>query len=257
VPAKKDIEAELIKIVGNEIAADPIELDGHLWANIETGHEGLAAFLGVSTKTIARRLSEPPFKTRVIKPKGAERRTLLRFRDPDEPDFTPDEQRRAKANQDSKAMGVAWHTSTGRWPSYDERNRLWGFAYDLCGCPVEPVDIFRDSIKNWTHTASAIKLAQKAIPGGKPRYYDFPTIGPMRLFWRAVLHAYVSRLMEAGKVPPDLPNGEVSTKQLNFFMAILNATDFAPINEEPSYTEDHIEELIAKKAAKKAAMVSE
>lgn len=244
MPAKKYFDAELITLVADEIAKEPYEFDGHAWAVLLTGQDSLADHLGVCTRTLSARLKVAPFKSRTKRIDG-ERCTLIRFREPGEPDVTPQEQRRAKTNAARKAMSVAWKAEIGELPDYDQGTLMWGFAFDLSDFPeVDPVQVFKDSLKHWTHTASAIKLAQLATPGGKPKYYDFPALGPMRVFWKAVLYAYVSRQMEAGKVPSD---------KLNAFAAILNATEFDLITTEPSYTEEHIAGLMAQKAAKQTA----
>jgi hypothetical protein len=244
MPAKKDFDAELIKLIEDEIATDPFELDGRKWARI-IGQDGLAAHLGVSTKTLARRLAKPPFKRRVKRIEG-EANTLLRIREADEPDDTPEEKKRIKANADRKAMGFAWKVKTGKWPDYHQANLLWGFALDLAAFPeVEPVEVFKFALKDWQFVASAIKLAALATPEWKVRFLDYPEIGHMRRFWKAVLHAYVSRLQSDGKIPEG---------KINDFAAILRETDFEPIPDDVPYPdEEHVAALMAKKAEKIAA----
>ena len=56
-----------------------------------------------------------------------------------------------------------------------------------------------------------------------------------------MLHAYVMRQMESGKISSD---------KLNDFAAVLNATDFDVVAKEPTYTEDYVAVLMTKKAPK-------
>lgn len=148
VSARKPFDAKLIKLIEDEIAKDPFELDGHKWA-VVIGQDGLADHLGVATKTLSRRLADPPFKRRVKRING-EACTLLRIRAADEPDDTPEELKRAKANEDRKSMSFAWKTKTGKWPDYKQATRLWGFARDLAAFPdMEPVDVFKFALKSW------------------------------------------------------------------------------------------------------------
>ena len=246
MPAKKSFDAALIKIIEDEIAKDPFELYGQKWAVVAgDGQAGLANHLGVSTSVLKRRLKGPPFKRRAKIIKG-ERCTLLRIREPGEPAFTAEEQRDKKANEDRKAMIDVWQAKTKKKPTYDQGALMWGFARDLADFPgVDPVEVFSSSLNYWPHTASAIKLAAEATPGWKARFLDFPEIGHIRRFYKAVINAYVSRLMEAGKVPAD---------KLTAFAAILQATDFEPIPDDvPFYEEEHVSALMTKKAEKIAA----
>lgn len=246
MPAKKSFDAALIKIIEDEIAKDPFELYGQKWAVVAgDGQAGLANHLGVSTSVLKRRLKGPPFKRRAKIIKG-ERCTLLRIREPGEPAFTAEEQRDKKANEDRKAMIDVWQAKTKKKPTYDQGALMWGFARDLADFPgVDPVEVFSSSLNYWPHTASAIKLAAEATPGWKARFLDFPEIGYIRRFYKAVINAYVSRLMEAGKVPAD---------KLTAFAAILQATDFEPIPDDvPFYEEEHVSALMTKKAEKIAA----
>ena len=248
MPAKKNFDAELINLIEDDIATDPFELDGRKWAKI-IGQDGLAAQLGVSTKTLARRLADPPFKRRV-KIINGERRTLLRILAPGEPEFTPDELKGKKANADSKAMKAAWKAKTGKTPTDYQARLLWGFALDLAAFPdVEPVEVFKYALKDWQVVASAIKQAALATPGWKARFLDYPEVGHIRRFWKSVLHAHVSRLQSDGKIPKG---------KLNTFAAILQATDFEPIPDDVPYPdEEYVATLMTKKAEKIAAKKAE
>ena len=134
MPAKKSFEVQLIKIIKDEIAKQPFELDGYKWA-VVIGQDGLADHLGVCTRTLSGRLKTPPFKSRVKRING-ERSTLIRFREPGEPDVTPDELMRAKLNEARKAMELLWQSKTQKWPDFDAKTLLWGFAKDLAAFPA-------------------------------------------------------------------------------------------------------------------------
>jgi hypothetical protein len=245
MPAKKNFEAELNKVIEEQLKADPVNHLGQKWAAID-GQAGLAEYLGIDLKRLQRRINKPPYK-HCAKGTGKNRLTLLRIRAPGEPEWTEEEIARRTANKHRNTMAVMYLKHTGRKPTLKHQHELWGFALTLgpLSAYFEPPEVFEFALKNWPTVAAAIKLAIMATPTGTWRYYDYPAIGPIRRFPRAVLHAYVMDRMEKGTIPKE---------QDADFVMLLQGTDFGPPLQEPTYSEDHIAKLIEAKAAKKAAM---
>ncbi len=148
-----------------------------------------------------------------------------------------------------------------------EGQMLWGFAKDvmkLSAWAELPKDIeerlilkafkYALSKEAWPFVASGIKFEMES-KGHKVMFLDYPSISHIRLYWRAVVNAYVTHWQGDGD------DGSVPNKYLNKIGAVSAFTD--PFVGHPGWTadiearSDKTEALWKAKQAKLAAAKAE
>jgi hypothetical protein len=208
----------LAALVEKTIAEDPYELDGFAWA--ARPQSFYCAELSISTATLRRLISEPPFVRLpklvgdgpvVISGKkqisGPVKMTLLRTGE------APPKSIADTANETKKIMIAVWKKTTGHPVTQDQTRLLWGMALDMMGLCAElglPVDaagelsiaVIKYALADWKAVATATKFAAQSTPGYKPRFYDYPSIANIRRFYKAAVHAYAMHLQETKAAPP-------------------------------------------------------
>jgi hypothetical protein len=239
VPKKKLSDQVLIELVEKLIAEEPYEFKGYKWAARPQSDYWEA--LGVSKWTVLDRIKKPPFIRRRATIDGKQvcllrvgeaapkdendyKRIMLSiwraWRDKHgvsygtaAQDAAADKAAKiaAKKGQDinevaekAKAAVVAKERKEG--------NCLWGFAKEVMalsgkfGLPKDVeehliVGAFKLALNDWPLVASRIKVEAEALPDGKVRYFDYPSITVIRRFWQAVVHAYAESWQSGGEAP--------------------------------------------------------
>ncbi len=191
-PKKSDpLVEELIPLVEALIAKEPHEALGLQWA--ARPQDFYCEKLGVSEWTLRRRIRKPPFVTKQALVDG-KKLCLLRLGEAPPKDI---------ADEAKRVTIKLWNLTQDRRVKWKEGQCLWGMTKDMMKlltelgitaeqCGELAIAMFKHAIsaEGWKGVMVFVKQRAKELPDGVVRYYRYPSIGVIRLFWKEALYAY-------------------------------------------------------------------
>jgi hypothetical protein len=207
------IAEKLASLVQNLIVKEPHQASGLTWA--ARPQEFYCEKLNTSPATLRRRIAKPPF-ARLRALVGGKPVTLLRLGEA-LPMDVPDGAKRV--------MIKLWNQGQGKQVTRREASCLWGMTKDIIALldalllnePGEraalggelAVATFKYAIskEGWPSVMVFVKQRAKELPDGKVRFYQHPSIGVIRRFWKETLYAYLQAGQAGEAKPPDGDEG--------------------------------------------------
>lgn len=183
----------LYDLVESEIATNPVEAEGRLWAELSARR--LAEELGRSSRRVQGLYRDNPFR-HVVKRIDGKKRTLIRIGHP--ADLSPEDQ--------ARMMVKFWRSATGRDETPEDFGCLVGIAK---ACPIGlGFDLFRTIVRNWSPFMAGVKLAQYLAMNDEgddfdpnpenfySRFYVFPSIKVILRFLYVAADFYEDKVQE-------------------------------------------------------------
>lgn len=179
-----DKRGQLLKIVAEQIAADPYAYNGFKWA--AQPQEWWCAKAGFSESTLRRLIGKPPFVKACIQIDGR-KVTLIRegVEGPKPPKHVANIMAKVwKAEMEKRGMT---ETSVTR--------KQWGCLFGLAELWPEgdQIEIFKTAVSQWPHFMEGVKIDMAILETmgvGYTRFYQHPSISVIRAFHPRALELY-------------------------------------------------------------------